>query len=57
MEAPQQTDIKPATCVNHPGDRAVTNLDGENLCLSCANAWVRAEGQWQAAAEQEEAPE
>lgn len=35
-------------CVNHPDRRMRTNLDGENLCQECADAWVRAEGQWQA---------
>jgi hypothetical protein len=35
-------------CVNH-GDRApVTNLDGDDLCQECADAWCRAEGQWAA---------
>lgn len=42
-----------AFCVSHPGQRAVTNLDGDNLCLDCANAWVKAEGDHQAYLEQE----
>lgn len=36
------------TCVNHPDAVAVTNLDGDQLCQECADAWVRAEGQWAA---------
>lgn len=38
-------------CVNHPDRLARTNLDGDNLCQECADAWCRAEGQW--AADQE----
>lgn len=38
-------------CSNHPDRHAVTNLDGDNLCQECADAWCRAEGQW--AADQE----
>lgn len=34
----------PNGCVNHP-DRAVrTNLDGDDLCQECADAWARGEG-------------
>ncbi len=31
----------------------VTNLDGDDLCQSCANKWVRAEGDYQAYLEME----
>lgn len=34
-------------CAHHPGVAAVTNLDGDDLCHDCADAWVRAEGDWQ----------
>lgn len=30
------------------------NLDGEELCQACADAWARAEGQWQRQQEEEE---
>lgn len=40
-----------AFCRNHPDVVAVTNLDGEDLCQECANAWVKGEGA--AAAERE----
>ena len=39
---------RPPGCVNHDDRARVTNLDGDNLCQECADAWVRAEGQWQA---------
>ena len=35
-------------CVNHPDRPSRTNLDGDNLCQECADAWCRAEGQWAA---------
>lgn len=35
-------------CVNHPERPTRTDLDGENLCQECADAWCRAEGNWQA---------
>ena len=25
----------------------ITNLDGDDLCQDCADAWARAEGDWQ----------
>jgi hypothetical protein len=31
-------------CVNHPDRPVRTNLDGEDLCQDCADAWVRGEG-------------
>ena len=31
------------TCINHPNLAAVTNLDNENLCQECANAWTKGE--------------
>jgi len=37
-----------ARCINHPGRQVRTNLDGEDLCQECADAWVRSEGQWAA---------
>ena len=37
----------PPGCVNHDDRVRVTNLDGDNLCQECADAWCRAEGQWQ----------
>jgi hypothetical protein len=42
-------------CVSHPDREAVTNLDGDDLCWDCANAWCRAEGEYQQYLEQEEA--
>jgi len=42
-------------CIHHPGARAITNLDGEDLCQDCANAWVRGEGDWQRYCEEEDA--
>ena len=41
-------EVMPPGCVNHEDRVRVTNLDGDNLCQECADAWVRAEGQWQA---------
>lgn len=35
-------------CINHPGRVSVTNLDSEDLCKECADAWVRGEGASQA---------
>lgn len=35
------------SCIFHPGKPAITNLDGEDLCQQCANAWARSEGEWQ----------
>lgn len=43
------------SCVNHPDQPSVTNLDSEDLCQECANAWVRGEGQAAAEREAEEA--
>ena len=34
----------PKVCVNHPDRPSVTNLDNEELCKECADAWVRGEG-------------
>jgi hypothetical protein len=31
-------------CVNHLDRVSRTNLDGEELCQECADAWVRGEG-------------
>ncbi len=31
-------------CKNHPGRISITNLDGEDLCKECADAWSRSEG-------------
>lgn len=42
-------------CVNHADQPSVTNLDSEDLCQECANAWVRGEGQAAAEREAEEA--
>lgn len=39
--------IKAATltqCASHPDRRSITNLDGDDLCGDCANAWARGEG-------------
>lgn len=38
-------------CAHHPDRVSRTNLDGDELCQECADAWVRGEGQ--AAAERE----
>jgi hypothetical protein len=35
------TDAK--TCVNHPDELSVTNLDGDELCQACADSWCRGE--------------
>ena len=35
---------KKPPCVNHPDRESRHNLDGEDLCQDCANAWARAEG-------------
>ena len=40
-------EVMPPGCVNHDDRARVTNLDGDNLCQECADAWCRAEGQWQ----------
>lgn len=32
-------------CVNHPDRKSITNLDNEELCLECANAWAMGERQ------------
>lgn len=40
-------EVMPPGCVNHDDRVRVTNLDGDNLCQECADAWCRAEGQWQ----------
>jgi hypothetical protein len=32
-------------CTNHPERVSRTNLDGDELCQECADAWVRGEGQ------------
>ncbi|MCY1649114.1 hypothetical protein OVA11_19240 [Caulobacter sp. SL161] len=42
-----------AGCHVHPDRFAITNLDGEDLCHDCANAWVEGEGDHQAYLEQE----
>lgn len=44
----RQVRASAARCVNHPDLPSRVNLDGDNLCQECADAWVRAEGQWQA---------
>lgn len=44
-----------ATCVNHFGRASRVNLDGDELCQECADAWVRAEGAHAAWMEAEEA--
>lgn len=31
-------------CANHPDRPSRINLDGDELCQECADAWVRAEG-------------
>jgi hypothetical protein len=31
-------------CVNHPDRASRVNLDSEELCQECADAWVRGEG-------------
>lgn len=31
-------------CRDHPDRPAITNLDGEDLCKECADAWARGEG-------------
>ena len=31
-------------CVNHPDRPVRVNLDGDDLCQECADAWARAEG-------------
>jgi len=36
---------EPLYCINHPDRLSVTNLDGEELCKECADAWVRGEGE------------
>src|SRR5688572_19842838 len=33
------------TCANHPDRASRTNLDGDELCQECADAWVRGEGE------------
>ena len=43
-----------AGCVNHPDRPVRTNLDGDDLCQECADAWVRGEGDYQHWLEQEE---
>jgi len=46
---------EPIGCANHP-DRPVREiLDGDALCQECADAWVRAEGDWQHYIDSEEA--
>jgi hypothetical protein len=42
-------------CVNHPNRPSRTNLDGDELCQECADAWVRGEGQHAAWLEAQEA--
>lgn len=32
-------------CTNHPDRASRTNLDGDELCQECADAWVRGEGE------------
>lgn len=32
------------TCANHPRRPSRINLDGDELCQECADAWVRGEG-------------
>jgi hypothetical protein len=43
-------------CVNHPGRTSLTNLDGDELCLECANAWARGEGEHAAYLEAQDRP-
>lgn len=45
-EFPDLMDLEPRKlpCVNHPGRISITNLDGDNLCKECADAWSRSEG-------------
>jgi len=43
-------EVMPPGCLNHEDRARVTNLDGDDLCQECADAWVRAEGSWQASA-------
>jgi hypothetical protein len=38
------TEWRPLDCANHPGEQSITYLDGDPLCQTCADAWVRAEG-------------
>lgn len=42
-------------CIRHPSRPSRVNLDGEDLCQDCANAWVRSEGQHAAYLDAEEA--
>lgn len=42
-----------AACVNHPDRPTRTNLDGDELCQECADAWVRGEGESAAYADAE----
>jgi hypothetical protein len=48
LEPDPLPDDEPPHCIVHGDRQAVTNLDGENLCSECADAWVRAEGSSQA---------
>lgn len=41
-------EVMPPGCINHDDRPRVVNLDGEDLCQECADAWCRAEGAWQA---------
>lgn len=34
-------------CVNHPDRPVRANLDGEDLCQECCDAWVKSEGDHQ----------
>lgn len=41
-------EVMPPGCIHHDDRPRVVNLDGEDLCQECADAWCRAEGAWQA---------
>lgn len=36
-----------ARCISHHDRPARDNLDGDDLCQECCDAWARAEGAWQ----------
>lgn len=40
--------LRPSGCINHPDRPVRENLDGDNLCQECCDAWARAEGDYAA---------